>query len=84
MDVALARTGRTRDLSARTYLGLDPLPEHRQTQEIRSKLFDHVCALVLIAEVAQYWIGKTEQALRSIVDYAKRGLSQRKQKPISF
>jgi hypothetical protein len=44
IDVALARTGRTRDLWARTYLDLELLPERRQTQEIRSKLFDHVCA----------------------------------------
>ena len=44
MDVALARTGRTRDLWARTYLELDLLPQHRQTVDIRSKLFDHVCS----------------------------------------
>jgi hypothetical protein len=44
MDVALARAGRTRDLWARTYLELDLLPQHRQTVDIRSKLFDHVCS----------------------------------------
>jgi hypothetical protein len=44
IDVALARTGRTRDLWARNYLDLELSPEHRQTEEIRFKLFDHVCA----------------------------------------
>jgi hypothetical protein len=43
IDVALARTGRTRDLWARTYLKLDLL-QHQQTVDIRSKLFDHVCS----------------------------------------
>jgi hypothetical protein len=44
IDVALARTGRTRDLWARNYLDLELSPEHRQTEVIRFKLFDHVCA----------------------------------------
>jgi len=44
IDVALAAAGRTRDLWARTYLDLELLPEHRQTEDLRCRLIDEVCS----------------------------------------
>jgi len=44
IDVALGAAGRTRDLWARTYLDLELLPEHRQTEDLRCRLIDEVCS----------------------------------------